>query len=89
MPTARLKQHPEQPCRRLGIRFLETEEAHTFVRTGGLETLASFLDGDFLPRGSKKPEGWKLIGKQVKCGLLRTSDGWLINADANEAMNTK
>ena len=95
IPTARLKNRIGQLCEQYGIQFIETEESYT--------SQASFLDDDFLPNGSTpltvspersrrakfgaKPEGWKSSGKRVQRGLYRTSNGELINADANGAAN--
>ena len=50
VPTARLKERISQLCEQYGIRFSETEEANT--------SLASFLDGDSLPRH----------GEPARCG---------------------
>lgn len=79
IPTARLKARLAQLCEQYGIRFVETEEANTSV--------ASFLDGDSLPKHGEKPEGWKASGKRVKRGLYRTAKRHLISADANGGAN--
>lgn len=79
IPTARLKQRLSQLCEQYGIRFVETEEAHT--------SAASFLDNDSLPKYGEKPEGWKASGRRVKRGLYRTAANWYVNADANGAAN--
>jgi putative transposase len=79
IPTAKLKNRISQLCQQYGINFIETEESYT--------SQASFLDDDFLPKYGEKPEGWKASGKRVKRGLYRSSDGSLINADANGASN--
>ena len=79
VPTARLKERISQLCEQYGIRFSETEEANT--------SLASFLDGDSLPRHGEKPIGWKSSGKRVKRGLFRTAQNQYVNADANGSAN--
>ena len=79
IPTAKLKDRISQLCQQYGINFIETEESYT--------SKASFLDDDFLPTFGEKPEGWKASGKRVRRGLYRSSDGSLINADANGAAN--
>ena len=80
IPTARLKDRIKQLCDFYGIQFVETEEANT--------SLASFLDGDTLPKHGEKPIGWEASGKRVKRGLYRTgAKNWYINADANAAAN--
>ncbi|WP_293163722.1 hypothetical protein [Okeania sp. SIO2C9] len=70
-----------------GIEFIKTEESYT--------SIASFLDGDYLPSYGEKPNDWKpksfrqasLTGKRTKRGLYRTASNWYINADANGAAN--
>lgn len=75
IPTAKLKKRLAQLCQQYGINFIETEESYT--------SQASFLDNDFLPKYGEKPARWKASGKRVKRGLYRSSNGSLINADAN------
>lgn len=79
IPTARLKDRIAQLSKQYGIKFVETEESYT--------SIASFIDGDFLPVFGSKPEGWKECGKRVCRGLYQTSSGLKINADANGAAN--
>ncbi|MDJ0516231.1 MAG: transposase [Trichodesmium sp. MO_231.B1] len=79
IPTARLKERIAQLCSEYGIRFIETEESYT--------SIASFLDGDYLPNYGEKPNDWKPSGKRTKRGLYRSSNNWLINADCNGAAN--
>ncbi|WP_237396751.1 hypothetical protein [Okeania sp. KiyG1] len=59
--------------------MIETEESYT--------SIASFLDGDYLPIYGEKPDDWKPSGKRIKRGLYRSSNNWLINADCNGAAN--
>ena len=79
IPTARLKQRIEQLCQQYGIEFIETEEANT--------SIASFVDGDTVPKHGEKPGDWKSSGCRVKRGLFRTAMNWYINADCNGAAN--
>lgn len=79
IPTSRLKDRIVQLCEQYGINFVETEEANT--------SIASFLDGDTLPKHGEKPIGWKASGKRVKRGLYRTAKNWYVNADAQAAAN--
>jgi putative transposase len=79
IPTSRLKERIAQLCDQYGIKFVETEESYT--------SKASFVDLDVLPTFGEKPEGWQPSGKRVKRGLYSTSQGWLINADAQGAAN--
>jgi IS605 OrfB family transposase len=80
IPTARVKERVAQLCEQYGLRFVETEESYT--------SKASFVDNDFLPTFSEKPEGWKESGRRVKRGLYRTGlHNWYINADCNASGN--
>ncbi|MDJ0712802.1 MAG: transposase [Prochloraceae cyanobacterium] len=79
IPTARLKERIEQLCSQYGIQFVETEESYT--------SIASFLDGDYLPTIGEKPKDWKPSGTRTKRGLYRTANNWYINADCNGAAN--
>ena len=79
IPTARLKERIAQLCEEYGILFIEAEESYT--------SIASFLDGDYLPNYGEKPDDWKPSGKRIKRGLYRSSNNWLINADCNGAAN--
>jgi transposase len=79
MPLGKLKTRLMQLCDLHGIRFQETEEAYT--------SIASFLDGDSLPKYGEKPEGWKASGRRVSRGLYKSGNGSLINADLNGAGN--
>ncbi|MGB3514551.1 MAG: transposase [Microcoleaceae cyanobacterium] len=79
IPTARLKERIAQLCEEYGIIFVLTEESYT--------SIASFLDGDYLPIYGEKPNDWKPSGKRIKRGLYRSGNNWLINADCNGAAN--
>ncbi|MGF1491655.1 MAG: RNA-guided endonuclease InsQ/TnpB family protein [Microcoleaceae cyanobacterium] len=79
IPTTKLKERFKQLCEQYAIEFVETEESYT--------SKASFLDGDELPVFGAKPEGWTPSGRRVKRGLYKTASGWLINSDANGAVN--
>ena len=56
-----------------GINFIEQEESYT--------SKCSFLDKEEV----KKHETYK--GRRIKRGLFKASDGQLINADVNGALN--
>ena len=60
-------------CERVGIRFIETEEAHT--------SKCSFLDRELVDHHET------YVGKRVKRGLFRSAKGILINADVNGSLN--
>ncbi len=86
MPLGKLKTRLMQLCDLHGIRFQETEEAYT--------SIASFLDGDSLPKfgvseagRSPKPDGWKASGRRIERGLYKSGNGSMINADLNGAAN--
>ncbi len=79
IPTARLKNRIAQLCEQYGIQFFEQEESYT--------SLASYLDGDLIPKYGEKPEGWQPSGKRIFRGLYRSKDGLIINADCQGAAN--
>jgi putative transposase len=79
MPLGKLKRGLKQLCDLHGIRFIETEEAYT--------SIASFLDGDSLPKYGDKPIGWKASGKRIERGLYRSANGSIVNADLNGSAN--
>ncbi len=79
IPTARLKERIAQLCYEYGIIFIETEESYT--------SIASFLDGDYLPNYGEKPDDWKPSGKRIKRGLYKSGNNCFVNADCNGAAN--
>jgi putative transposase len=79
MPLGKLKDRLKQLCDLHDIRFIETEEAYT--------SIASYLDGDSLPKYGEKPIGWKASGKRIERGLYRSEDGSIVNADLNGSAN--
>lgn len=79
LPHARFFEILKDHCLNVGIEVIRTEESYT--------SKASFLDHDFIPSISSKPDGWKPSGKRVKRGLYKSQKGMLINADVNGACN--
>jgi IS605 OrfB family transposase len=79
IPTKRLIDRLKQLCPEYGIVLTTTEEAYT--------SIASFLDGDSLPKYGEKPKGWRASGERVKRGLYKIRDGRVINADCNGSAN--
>jgi putative transposase len=80
IPIFTFKRKLESLCERYGIEVIEQEESYT--------SKASALDGDTLPTwNADNPQTRKFSGKRVKRGLYRTAKGWLVNADANGALN--
>lgn len=64
-----------------GITLEVTDESYT--------SKASFVDGDFLQKKYNPKSNKKQLfnGRRLKRGLYKTSDGTLLNADANGAYN--
>jgi putative transposase len=64
----------------VGIKVIVTEESYTSV--------ASFLDGDFIPvYGGPKAKSAKFSGRRVKRGLYKSKIGVKFNADVNGSYN--
>ena len=78
MPFYKLQQKLEYQCNLYGIDMLEQEESYT--------SKASFWDKDDIPvYGDYKQ--YSFSGKRLKRGLYQTSNGILLNADVNGALN--
>ena len=73
IPHARFIEMLAYKAELVGIRVVITEESYT--------SKCSFLDNEPL----KKQESY--VGKRIKRGLFRTSDGRLLNADVNGSAN--
>lgn len=62
------------------IKFFKQEESYT--------SKASFFDNDIIPvYNDDNPCDYEFSGKRIKRGIYRTSDGTLLNADVNGALN--
>ncbi len=80
IPVFTFKRKLESLCERYGIEVVEQEESYT--------SKASSLDGDALPVwNADNPKSYKFSGKRIKRGLYRAAKGWVVNADANGALN--
>ena len=80
IPYGQLKSKLQYQCKRYGINFVEQEESYT--------SKASFWDRDEIPVYNKDFVGeYKFSGRRIYRGLYRTSNGTLINADVNGALN--
>jgi putative transposase len=82
VPFTALRDTLKYLCERYGIDFIIVEESYT--------SKMSFFDGDELPIYGKETEAQKAqkpSGKRTKRGEYKTSDGLIINADANGAAN--
>jgi len=73
IPFASLLQKVAYKCEDAGIRYVETDEAYT--------SKCSSLDGETVGRHET------YLGRRVKRGLYRSSDGTFINANVNGAYN--
>ena len=73
IPHSRFIDMIKYKCDKVGINVIETEESYT--------SKCSFKDSEDLKFHEK------YLGKRVKRGLFRNSDGSLINADLNGALN--
>ncbi len=79
IPHGQLHNQLENLCERYGIKHVEQEESYT--------SKASFLDGDAIPVWNGTHQEVTFSGKRVKRGLYRASNGEILNADANGAVN--
>ena len=80
IPVFTFKRKLESLCERYGIEVIEQEESYT--------SKASSLDADVLPVwNADNPKTHEFSGKRIKRGLYRTAQGWVVNADANGALN--
>ena len=80
IPYGQLKSKLQYQCEIFGINFIEQEESYT--------SKASFWDRDEIPVYNKDFIGeYSFSGRRIYRGLYRTSNGTLLNADVNGALN--
>lgn len=80
IPYSKLRSKLECLCELNGIAFVKQEESYT--------SKASFWDKDVIPvYNADNPQKYHFSGKRVQRGLYKTSDGMLLNADVNGALN--
>ena len=80
IPHGKLRSKLEYLCELYGIRYIEQEESYT--------SKASFFDNDELPiYNVDNPVEYQFSGKRVTRGQYRTSNGQIVNADVNGALN--
>ena len=80
IPYGKLRSKLECLCELNGIAFVKQEESYT--------SKASFWDKDVIPvYNADNPQKYHFSGKRVQRGLYKTSDGMLLNADVNGALN--
>ena len=80
IPYGKLRDKLIYLCKLYGVEFKLQEESYT--------SKASFFDGDEIPIYDKENlQEYVFSGKRIKRGLYQTSEGKLINADCNGALN--
>lgn len=80
IPYGKLRSKLEYLCELNGIAFVKQEESYT--------SKASFWDKDVIPvYNADNPQKYYFSGKRIQRGLYKTSDGMLLNADVNGALN--
>ena len=80
IPYGKLHSKLECLCELNGIAFVKQEESYT--------SKASFWDKDVIPvYNADNLQKYHFSGKRVQRGLYKTSDGMLLNADVNGALN--
>ncbi len=73
IPLAKLKNRIELLCNRYNIKYLEITESYT--------SLCSFYDSERIGYH------YQYKGKRISRGLFKTSQGYIVNADLNAALN--
>lgn len=80
IPFGKLREKLSYLCELNGIAYHEQEESYT--------SKSSFWDKDELPvYNDDNPKTYMFSGKRVKRGLYKPSNGQLLNADVNGALN--
>lgn len=80
IPYGKLRKKLEYLCELNGIAYVKQEESYT--------SKASFWDKDDIPvYNEDNPKHYVFSGKRVHRGLYKCSDGKMLNADVNGALN--
>ena len=80
IPYGKLREKLEYLCELNGITYVKQEESYT--------SKASFWDKDDIPvYNEDNPKSYVFSGKRVHRGLYKCSDGKILNADVNGALN--
>ena len=80
IPFGKLREKLEYLCELYGMDFVEQEESYT--------SKSSFFDKDILPVFEPDKSGtYSFLGRRIKRGLYKSSEGYLYNADINGALN--
>jgi len=80
IPIGQFKDKIQYYCELRGIEFVEQEESYT--------SKSSFFDNDILPVYQKEnTTKYQFSGKRISRGRYKCSNGKIINADVNGALN--
>jgi len=80
IPHGTLRGKLQYLCKLHGINYIEQEESYT--------SKASFFDNDYLPvYNADNHQEYTFSGKRITRGQYRDSDGYVLNADINGALN--
>ena len=80
IPYGKLRDKLEYLCQLNGITFVKQEESYT--------SKASFWDKDTIPvYNADNPQNYVFSGNRIHRGMYKTSNGKLLNADVNGALN--
>lgn len=80
IPHGNLRQKIQSLCERYGINYIEQEESYT--------SKSDFFANDDLPVwNADNPETHAFSGKRISRGQYKSSNGTVINADCNGALN--
>ena len=80
IPHGSLRLKLKSICERYGIKYVEQEESYT--------SKADFFANDALPAwNADNPKEYTFSGKRISRGQYQSSNGYVLNADANGAAN--
>ena len=79
IPFYKLREQLKTLCELYNMTYIEQEESYT--------SKASFIDGDALPVFDGTHHDYNFSGRRIKRGLYKSSQGVLLNADVNGALN--
>jgi len=80
IPHGNLRQKLNSLCERYGINYVEQEESYT--------SKSDFFANDDLPTwNADNPKNYSFSGKRISRGQYKSSNGKIINADCNGALN--
>ena len=79
IPFYKLREQLKTLCELYNMTYIEQEESYT--------SKSSFIDGDALPVFDGTHHDYNFSGCRIKRGLYKSSQGVLLNADVNGALN--